>query len=339
MAKADRSRRCTAGCRSTWSSCRCARQGKITGSRRPCRPVDQPGADRAGRGGAGAAPAPRRAGAEFGFEPQGHSGKALRHALTSLPHDLLDQSRHRSGHASWWSPPCRSPTGRGRPWRWSARSSRAICSPSSGCRATSSPPRRRVAIGEMIARGRRRAADQLVGRPRRRRPRAASATPNDRFQARRRPTSAALDRKLDAMVRGWAPASRSALGRAGRRPARAARLALTYATGFPERLSLALPDRRRGRTTSSASTASTTTGERDGPALPAATIDPESQLRLKIYRMGGARPAVRRGAGAREFRLPRAQGDADPARRARASGYIHEFDVQHCRRSAPPTRC
>src|ERR687894_1300753 len=26
---------------------------------------------------------------EFGFDPKGHSGKALRHAITSLPHDLL----------------------------------------------------------------------------------------------------------------------------------------------------------------------------------------------------------------------------------------------------------
>ena len=26
---------------------------------------------------------------KFGFDPQGHAGKALRHALSALPHDLL----------------------------------------------------------------------------------------------------------------------------------------------------------------------------------------------------------------------------------------------------------
>ena len=76
---------------------------------------------------------------EFGFDPSGHSGKALRHALASLPRDLLVNLRPR-GEATWRPRRCRLPTGRGPTLILSAASSRAICSPSSGCRATSSPP-------------------------------------------------------------------------------------------------------------------------------------------------------------------------------------------------------
>ena len=54
------------------------------------------------------------------------------------------------------------------------------------------------------------------------------------------------------------------------------------------------------------------------------------QLRLKTYRTRRPDPAVRSGAGAREFRLPGARGNADRARR-QTLGYIHDFRS----RSAP----
>ena len=66
------------------------REGQGYWNRRSCRPVDQPGADLAGRG--SAAPALRgwsSSTSDFGFDPKGHSGKALRHAVSSLPRDLL----------------------------------------------------------------------------------------------------------------------------------------------------------------------------------------------------------------------------------------------------------
>ena len=91
----------------------------------------------------------------------------------------------------------------------------------------------------------------------------------------------ALDRQLDAMVRGWAPSVEEALGELVG-ATRATRLTLTYAPAFPQayrsrypasdaaqdivRLD-ALPDDR----------------ER-GVRLYRLDIDPESQLRLKIYR-------------------------------------------------------
>jgi glutamate dehydrogenase len=54
---------------------------------------------------------------------------------------------------------------------------------------------------------------------------------------------AALDRKLDEMVRGWEPSVEEALG-GDRRPARATRLALSYMDDFPKATAPAPP--RRG---------------------------------------------------------------------------------------------
>ena len=74
---------------------------------------------------------------DFGFDPKGHSGKALRHSVASLPRDLLLTIDYEFG-----SPPgddgdvARGPAAPGACCRCAA-SSRASCSPSSGCRARS----------------------------------------------------------------------------------------------------------------------------------------------------------------------------------------------------------
>src|SRR3546814_17738510 len=44
---------------------------------------------------------------KFGFDPVGHAGKALVHALTALPHDLLIRSEERREGKECVSP-CRS---------------------------------------------------------------------------------------------------------------------------------------------------------------------------------------------------------------------------------------
>ena len=73
------------------------RQGQDRRHRRPCRPVDQRGAARSAGGGAGPAPPARSSStSDFGFDPKGHSGKALRHAVASLPRDLLLTIDHES---------------------------------------------------------------------------------------------------------------------------------------------------------------------------------------------------------------------------------------------------
>ncbi|MEZ5692569.1 MAG: NAD-glutamate dehydrogenase [Altererythrobacter sp.] len=72
--------------------------------------------------------------AKFGFDAGGCTGKALVHALTALPHDLV------IGFARGYRPRCHDRDEPGRPPAsatvWSSARSRAICSPSSGCRAT-----------------------------------------------------------------------------------------------------------------------------------------------------------------------------------------------------------
>ena len=58
--------------------------------RRPCRPVDQRGADASRpRKCRCCARSSQQLDKDFGFDPRGHSGKALRHAVASLPRDLL----------------------------------------------------------------------------------------------------------------------------------------------------------------------------------------------------------------------------------------------------------
>ena len=58
--------------------------------RRPCRPVDQRGAERfRPRKCRSCARRLEQLDEDFGFDPKGHSGKALRHAVASLPRDLL----------------------------------------------------------------------------------------------------------------------------------------------------------------------------------------------------------------------------------------------------------
>ena len=186
--------------------------------------------------------------------------------------------------------------------------------------------RRRVAIGEMIEQAAGGRDHQLVGRPRRRRPRAGPLHAQRRRRSAPTPDVAALDRKLDAMVRGWEPSVEEALGElvgaAARDPPRP-----HLSRPVPRRLPRSAPAPRTRRTTSSAWPASKTPATATS-ASTAADDDAGDRLRLKTYRLGGDHPAVRSGAGVREFRLPGARGDADPGSSGGAIGYIHEFDLQ-----------
>jgi glutamate dehydrogenase len=217
--------------------------------------------------------------AKFGFDPKGHSGKALRHALAWLPRDLLvnlrpEEVKHLAGTAI-------SLADRPRPTLILVRSIlRGHMFAFVWLPRDELTTRRRVAIGEMIEQ----AAEGRITN--------WSVDLGDGDLALVRytlnvsaktptPDAAALDRRLDAMVRGWAPSVEEALG-ALVGAARATRLTLTYAPTFPAayrarypatdaaedivRLD-ALPDDR----------------ER-GVRLYRLEIDPESQLRLKIYR-------------------------------------------------------
>jgi glutamate dehydrogenase len=223
--------------------------------------------------------------ASLGFDPKGHSGKALRHAISSLPHDLLvnlDRGciRHLVLTAMSIADRPRSTlllvrsTLRGHLFSfvWLPRDELTT--------------RRRVEIGEMIAKA---AGGHLTSW-------SVALGDGDIALVRytlvvdsRTPTpdTATLDRKLDEMVRGWEPSVEAALG-ALVGPARAVRLALAHAPHFP-------PAYRSRYPIEDAAQDIVRIDALDSPnkrsvRLYELPIDPQDQLRMKIYRSGGLVP-------------------------------------------------
>jgi glutamate dehydrogenase len=168
---------------------------------------------------------------DFGFEPSGHNGKALRHALASLPRDLLVNLRPKA--VKDLVAMAMSLADRPRPTLLLVRSIlRGHMFAFVWLPRDELTTRRRIAIGEMIAQA---AAGKISNW-------AVDLGDGDLALVRytlnvdaKRPTpsSAALDKKLDAMVRGWVPSVEEALG-ALVGEARATRLAISYLDQFPE---------------------------------------------------------------------------------------------------------
>ena len=179
--------------------------------------------------------------------------------------------------------------------------------------------RRRVAIGEMIEQAAERPDHQLVGRARRRRPRAGPLHARRRRRRRRRPTSPRSTAQLDEMVRGWEPSVEEALGELVGAGARDPPRAHLCSTTFPKAYRVA--HRRAEAAAGHRLRICALDGDRAArrPALPRATSDGPRPAAPQDLPARRTHPAVRRGAGVREFRLPRARGDADPARRAASS--------------------
>jgi glutamate dehydrogenase len=168
---------------------------------------------------------------EFRFDPRGHSGKALRHAVTALPRDLLvNLSRDCIRELVLTA---MSLADRPRPTLVLVRSILEghlfafVWLPRDELTT-----RRRIAIGKMIEEA---ASGRITN---------WSVELGDGDLALIRytlsvqaktptPDAAALDRRLDAMVRGWEPAVEEALGEAVGAQ-RATRLAITYLDDFPE---------------------------------------------------------------------------------------------------------
>ncbi|MBV8685268.1 MAG: NAD-glutamate dehydrogenase [Alphaproteobacteria bacterium] len=221
----------------------------------------------------------------FGFDQAGHSGKALRHAVTALPHDLLcnltmDSVRELVTTAM-------SLADRPRPTLILARSILKgnmfafVWLPRDELTTA-----RRLAIGEMI----RQASDGRISN--------WSVELGDGDLALIRytlyigpetptPDVPALDRKLDAMVRGWAPAVEEALGdMVG--PQRATRLALTYFDDLPETYRLSTEPREAALDIIRICELSGAAG-RDA-RLYREPGDGPVRLRLKTYRLGDLIP-------------------------------------------------
>ncbi|HEV2745695.1 MAG TPA: NAD-glutamate dehydrogenase domain-containing protein [Allosphingosinicella sp.] len=168
---------------------------------------------------------------EFGFDPSGHAGKALRHAVASLPRDLLvnldpDSVRELVTTAM-------SLADRPRPTLVLLRSSlKGHLFAFVWLPRDELTTRRRIAIGEMMEEA---AGGRITS---------WSVELGDGDLALIRYTLAvdpasplpdvdALDARLDDMVRGWEPSVEEALGTLVG-PARATRLALSYVDDFPE---------------------------------------------------------------------------------------------------------
>ena len=221
---------------------------------------------------------------KFGFDPAGHTGKALTHALASLPHDLVtafdaasleelvltamslaDRPRPKLALVP-------SPLGRHLfAFVWLPRDDLTTA--------------RRVAIADMLAQaaGGGEVLNWSIALD-------ESGVALIRYMLDTResggmPDVAALDRRLERMVRGWAPSVEAALADtvgAGR----AARMALGWAGRFPNGYRNANPPEEAAADIRRLATLEGP-GDRSVRLFP---IEAGRELRFKIYRLGGALP-------------------------------------------------
>ncbi len=218
---------------------------------------------------------------KFGFDPRGHAGKALTHALTQLPHDLV--VAFQGAALEELALTAMSLADRPRP---------ALVLVQSTLRrhlfAFAWLPRdelttsRRVAIGDMLAE----AANATVLNWSIALEDGGVALIRYTLDLRgegRMPDVAPLAVRIEQMVRGWVPDVEAALAET-LAPARAARLALRWAAAFPQNY----------RNLSSAAEAAADIQRLAALETPAARgvrlvpSAPGEDRRLKIYKLGGA---------------------------------------------------
>ncbi|HEU0044241.1 NAD-glutamate dehydrogenase [Sphingomonas sp.] len=216
--------------------------------------------------------------AKFGFDPKGHTGKALTHALAQLPHDLavafepeqLEELALTAMSLADRPRPAlvlvRSALGRHLfAFAWLPRDDLTTV--------------RRIAIGEMVAE----AANGPVLNWSVALEDSAVALIRYTVDLRKEghvPDVAPLQARLERMVRGWTPAVEAALS-AQVGPARAARLALKHAACFPQGF--------RNANTAEEAAADVLRLATLGPGTRSVRLSATAgATRLKIYRQGGA---------------------------------------------------
>ncbi|MBN8847414.1 MULTISPECIES: NAD-glutamate dehydrogenase domain-containing protein [unclassified Sphingomonas] len=257
---------------------------------------------------------------KFGFDPAGHTGKALAHAMGALPHDLViafdAESLERlaliaMSIADRPRPKLvlvRSPLGRQLfGFVWLPRDELTTA--------------RRVAIGEMIAES---AGGAILNWT------VAMEDGNtalirytvDLRTASGMPDEQALDAQLEKMVRGWVRDVEAALME--RVPAqRAARLSLRWAAAFPMSY----------RTVSTAEEAAEDVlrlAELDGPGDRQVRLDPVARAderRLKIYKTNGALALSDAVPVLENFGF-RVIGEWPTQMREEADSYVHDFSLE-----------
>ena len=256
---------------------------------------------------------------KFGFDPSGHAGKALRHALSALPHDLLIGLRPDTLEALALT--AMSLADRPRPKLMLVTTPLArhlfafVWLPRDELTTG-----RRIAIGELIGE----AAGGVVssfamelGEGGLAIVRYILDLPKDSVA----PDAAALDRQVEAMVRGWVPAVEEALvAQVG--ASAAARLVLSYGNAFP------LPYRNRyapdeaGR--DMVRLRALAGPEQRDARLYRAVGDGPRQLRLKTYRLGDFIPLSDAVPVLENFGF-RVLEENPTALDAGRLGYIHEL--------------
>ncbi len=254
---------------------------------------------------------------KLGFDPRGHTGKALNHALGALPHDLVtafDQASLEQLSLTAMSLAdrpraemvlVRSMLGRHMfAFVWLPRDDVSTA--------------RRIAIGDMLAEASNGSLlswsialeDGVI------------AMIRYTFDLRgdgRMPDVAPLNQRLQHMVRGWVPAVEAALAER-LEPTRAARLALRHAASFPESYRTistaedAAYDIERLATLDDSNTRSVRLFEAGGRA------------RLKIYRLGGALALSDAVPVLENFGF-RVIEEVPTALRDEAQGFVHDFAI------------
>jgi glutamate dehydrogenase len=257
--------------------------------------------------------------AKFGFDPRGHTGKALTHALAALPHDLVtgftaealeDVALTAMSLADRPRPKLvlvRSILGRHLfAFVWLPRDDLSTA--------------RRIAIGDMLAEA---ANASLLS---------WSLALEDGVLAMLRftldlrgagvlPDTAPLDARIARMVRGWVPAVEAALGDLGE-AARATRLALRHAATFPNTY-------RAANAADEAARDILCIARLDSPANRTVRLylDAAGAARLKIYRLGGALALSDAVPVLENFGF-RVIEEVPTALTDDARGYIHDFLIE-----------
>jgi glutamate dehydrogenase len=256
---------------------------------------------------------------KYGFDPSGHAGKALSHALAALPHDLLiafDSEALETVALTSMSladrprpklVTVRSPLGRHLfAFVWLPRDELSTD--------------RRVRIGDMLAdAANARILSWTIALE-------DSAVALMRYTLDLRdggqmPDAAALNEQLEQMMRGWAPAVEACLGEIGE-PGRAARLGLRYAAAFP-------PYYRTRYGPREAALDVLRLQGLEGPSARGARMhrladDEPHQLRLKIYNYAGSVPLSDAVPALENFGFRVIEEMPTPLDEG-ALGYIHDF--------------
>ena len=259
---------------------------------------------------------------EFRFDPRGHSGKALRHAMSSLPRDLLVNLGPESVRELVVT--AMSLADRPRPTLLLLRSIlKGHLFAFAWLPRDELTTARRLAIGSMIedaAKGRTTNWSVELGDG----DLALIRYTLDINAAAPLPDSAELDRRLDDMVRGWEPSVEEALGVIVG-PARATRLALSYMDDFPESYRVrtepadAAEDVLRICDLDGA-------GSRDA-RLFRTDADGPSRLRLKTYRLAGVIPLSEAVPVFENFGFRVLEEQPTPLDGG-VLGYIHDFILE-----------